>query len=65
MLNHGRISETGTYQELMDKGADFAKFIEEFASQKQNDETSSSDVTGFIKTSFIHIFLKLNFNYQE
>ena len=50
MLEHGKISEIGTYQELMDKGAGFSKFIEEFASQKQDDESTSSDVTGLLKT---------------
>ena len=48
----------------MDKGAEFAKFIEEFASQKQNDESSASDVTGFIKALFFLTFLNLNFKYQ-
>ena len=43
VLKQGRISESGTYQELLDKKGEFSKFLEEYATKK--DETASSDTS--------------------
>ena len=41
VLEKGQVTETGTYQELMEKKAGFSKFVEEYASKKQNDDEES------------------------
>ncbi|KAH9413433.1 Mrp-4p [Dermatophagoides pteronyssinus] len=43
VLNHGTISETGTYSELMSNSGKFSDFVREFASnEKQENELDSS-----------------------
>lgn len=34
VLDHGKISEVGTYQELLNRGQDFARFLEEYANKQ-------------------------------
>ena len=45
VLEGGKITEVGTYKELLKKGEDFAKFLEEYAT-KQEDETDDIQGTG-------------------
>jgi hypothetical protein len=40
----GRISERGTYAELMANQGDFSKFIAEFGTQEQNEVEKTSDM---------------------
>ena len=49
----------GNYESLMEKGADFYKFIEEFALEKQGDEQCCSSSSG-IKTELCWLFFLLS-----
>ena len=47
VLEGGKITEVGTYDELVERGKDFAKFLEEFATkQKEEEEDDDDEIKG-------------------
>ena len=51
VLEGGRISEVGTYDELMKRGEDFSKFLDEYAT-KQDDQQEKEEEGNFFTIMF-------------
>merc|ERR1719489_112505 len=49
VIEKGQVTETGRYEELMGKKAGFSKFVEEYASKKQNNDDDSSMTENDVK----------------
>lgn len=47
VVHEGTISERGTYQELLNDGERFAKFLEEYANSKNEDSDESESEEGW------------------
>ena len=65
VLEKGKITETGTYNELVERGEDFAKFLEEYATKQNEDENEEAgdeiqgilNLTKEIKKYLFKVFL--------
>ncbi|OTF77184.1 hypothetical protein BLA29_002535 [Euroglyphus maynei] len=51
VLNHGKISETGTYSQLMASSGKFSDFVREFASNEKQENDSDSTTGELYRTS--------------
>ncbi len=45
-MDHGRISEQGTYSDLLQGGQGFSKLIQEFGSMQRTEDKAENDVEG-------------------
>ncbi|KRY11421.1 Multidrug resistance-associated protein 1 [Trichinella patagoniensis] len=59
VLNHGTISEIGTYNELLSRKGAFAKLIETYIQERNEDETFSDDVIDEIIEDAAKVDLRL------
>ena len=58
VLEGGKITEVGTYNELVERGEDFAKFLEEYATKQNEDDEEESEQDEIKGTSCFRITTK-------
>jgi len=52
-MEKGKITEVGTYDELLQEGKNFAKFLEEYATNQEGDEEDEAECKNATHTTVI------------